>query len=248
MISGEGRDGEEGELRRHRRTRTDNAMADYALRLRRAIDVALNCLAIDVGADRIPPQDEGGGGRGDGNENDRIDDDDDDDDDVVVPTMDETVVATGGKGGRGGGGQRTTRTRVSRRRDVPGCDEDGPPLRVLRDEDPRGWGDEHRPEGVGEGRRWRPGGVATRVGCQTRTGRAAADVRGRRGGRARTIESRTTAVGGRRREEGGERSASTTIRRAAGRGVAGGGDDDRVCAVDAGCRTQPRRRRGPRGG
>ena len=252
MISGEGRDGEEGELRRHRRTRTDNAMADYALRLRRAIDVALNCLAIDVGADRIPPQDEGGGGRGDGNENDRIDDDDDDDDDVVVPTMDETVVATGGKGrrkgGRGGGGQRTTRTRVSRRRDVPGCDEDGPPLRVLRDEDPRGWGDEHRPEGVGEGRRWRPGGVATRVGCQTRTGRAAADVRGSRGGRARTIESRTTAVGGRRREEGGERSASTTIRRAAGRGVAGGGDDDRVCAVDAGCRTQPRRRRGPRGG
>jgi hypothetical protein len=38
---------------------------------------------------------------------------------------------------------------------VPGRDEDRPPLRVVRDEDPRGWGDEHRPEGVGEGRRWR---------------------------------------------------------------------------------------------
>ncbi len=105
MISGGGRDGEEGELRSRRRTGTDDAMADHALCLRRAIDVALNCLAIDVGADRIPPQEEGGGGRGDGNENDRNDDDDDDDDDddVVVPTMDETVVATGGKGRRKGG-------------------------------------------------------------------------------------------------------------------------------------------------
>ena len=86
---------------------------------------------------------------------------------------------------------------------------------------------------------------ATRVGCRTRTGRAAADVRGRRGGRARTIESRTTAAGGGRRREGGERSASTTIRRA-GRGVAG----TTIASARSmpRCRTQPRRRRGLRGG
>ena len=47
-----------------------------------------------------------------------------------------------------GGGRDGEEGELRRRRHQP-------PLRVVRDEDPRGWGDEHRPEGVGEGRRWR---------------------------------------------------------------------------------------------
>jgi len=229
-------------------------MADHALCLRRAIDVALNCLAIDVGADRIPPQEEGGGGRGDGNENDCNDDDDDDDDDVVVPTMDETVVATGGKGrrkGRRGGEDDGRRAPVSRGGEM--CQD------VTRTDHPSASFGTRIPEDGGTNiaprasARVDGGGVdvagddvgATRVGCRTRTGRVAADVRGRRGGRARTIESRTTAAGGGRRREGGERSASTTIRRA-GRGVAG----TTIASARSmpRCRTQPRRRRGLRGG
>ncbi len=194
--------------------RDGRCMADPALRLRRAIDVALNCLAIDVGADRIPPQEKGGGGRGYGNENDCIDDNDDDDDDVVVPMMDETVIATGGKGmrkgGRGGEGRRTTCTRVPRRRDGPGRDKDRPPLRVVQDEDPRGWGDEHRPEGVGEGRRWRS---RRRRGRRWRDEGRMSNANGKGGGgrarkKGRTGKDNRIAddSGGGRRQEWGELS------------------------------------------